>query len=208
MKLTDMFELCYCLNLDERTDRWELAQKEFEKIGVTPQRFSAIRDDNPAFGCLKSHIEMLRIADKEGKGVFIFEDDVEFLDGAKEVIEKAVYELTYEATAWGMFYLGGNILKPFEQVTEHLALLNHCQSTHAYGIHKDHVRGILTFLERNSFFIDVLYAEGIIPAINSYITVPMVAIQRSDYSDIEKHVMTYDVPIARYNQHLIPLTKS
>lgn len=203
--ITDTFDLIYCLNLDSRPDRWETSLKEFEKINVKPERFSAIKDDNPALGCLKSHREMLRVAAQQNKSVLIFEDDVEFLEGAKEVLEQALQEL--QNFSWAMLYLGGNILKPFRQTSEHLALLNHCQSTHAYGIHRDHVKPILEFLDHNEFFVDVLYADGVIPAVACYITIPMIAIQRADFSNIEQRVMTYDVPIARYNSNFIPLTK-
>ena len=31
-----------CINLDSRKDKWEEVQPEFTKLGVTPERFSAI----------------------------------------------------------------------------------------------------------------------------------------------------------------------
>lgn len=39
----DYFDKIYCINLDSRPDRWELAQKEFKKIGILDrvERFSA-----------------------------------------------------------------------------------------------------------------------------------------------------------------------
>ena len=41
----DFFDAIYCINLDERTDRWEHCLTEFEKLGISERviRFSAIR---------------------------------------------------------------------------------------------------------------------------------------------------------------------
>lgn len=201
-----MFGLSYCINLDNRKDRWEQVQEEFKKIDFYPTRFSAIENENKPRGCLQSHLAILKEARDKDQNVLIFEDDVELRIDAIEIIESALDELS--EIDWTLFYLGGNILKPFHQYSNHLAKLNHCQSTHAYSANKKYLTPIIDFLEKNDFFIDVLYAEGIVPYTNSYITVPMVAIQRASFSDIENKIMTYDIPIERYNRYFIPLTKS
>ncbi len=195
-----MFPLIYYINLDERIDRKELAIKEFEKLGIKAKRFSAIKDENPAVGCWKSHIYILREAQRLHKNVLIFEDDVEFVDGAKDIIEKALDELA--EIDFDGFYLGGNVLRDIYQVTEHLGRLNHCQSTHAISFNHLFLDKLIPFLESNRYIIDVLLADYVIPNSNFYITIPMTAIQRTSYSNIEKQVMTYDIPIARFNQHL------
>lgn len=201
MKFDEIFELSFCINLKKRTDRWDLCQKEFEKINFYPQRFDAIEDANPAIGCLKSHIEILKIAKQENKSVLIFEDDVQFINIENNVINKTLDEL--KDLDFCLFYLGGNILKPFYQITDHLAKLTHCQSTHAYSVNKKYIPMVLDFLEKNIFFIDCLYADYVVPQTPCYISVPMVAIQRTDFSNIENREMNYDVPMARYKQNLI-----
>ena len=203
MKISEMFELSFCINLDERTDRWEESKKEFEKINHLPERFSAIKHDNPSFGCFYSHLVILNRAVSENKNVLIFEDDVEFIqDDTLSIIESALEELSN--MEWDMLYLGGNILKPFYQVTDHLARLSHCQSTHAYAVNKNFLPTLEEYLRKNVYIIDVMYAEGVIPYTNSYIVYPMIAIQRSSYSDIEKREMTYDIPLERYNKFFVP----
>jgi hypothetical protein len=62
---------------------------------------------------------------------------------------------------------------------------------------------VIDFIEKNNTFIDVIYADGIIPRTNCYITIPMMGIQRTDYSDIEKQIMNYDIPVERYNKNLV-----
>lgn len=201
MKITDIFELCYCVNLDNRTDRWKLCLPEFEKIGVHPERFSAIYDPVGWKGCRKSHIEILKKAKEEKKNVLIFEDDFEVINHENNLLDNVAEELN--KIKWDMFYLGGNILRPFYQVSNHLAKLTHCQSTHAYGVNYNFLDTLIPIVEKNNFIIDVVYADGVIPYHNCYITIPMVAIQRADYSDIEKTVMDYSIPLARYNHFLV-----
>ena len=201
MKLENMFELAYCVNLKERFDRWSLCQEEFDKIHFFPERFDAIKHETPWMGCYLSHLEILKKARQENKNVIIFEDDVEFVNIQDNVIEKALDEL-YNLD-YAMLYLGGNILKPFYQETDHLARLQHCQSTHSYAINKKYLDTIIQFLEKQPYIIDVLYANYVVPQLPSYIIYPMVAIQRTSYSNIEKQEMTYDIPIARYNQFFV-----
>jgi GR25 family glycosyltransferase involved in LPS biosynthesis len=201
MKLEDVFPLMYYINLSERIDKRKLAEEEFVKLGISPKRFIAIRHEFPAFGCLKSHISILQEARSQQKSVLIFEDDVQFVGDYKNTIEKALDELMN--IDFNMFYLGGNVLKDVIQVTDHLGKLQHCQSTHAYGVTAKFLDVLVPFLEKNQYILDVLYADHVIPYSNCYITVPMAAIQRTQYSDIEHQVMSYDIPIARFNQHLI-----
>jgi glycosyl transferase family 25 len=202
MNIYEFFPLIKYINLDERVDRKELAEKEFAKIGINPERFSAIKRDNGAEGCYLSHLNLLKEAEKRNENLLVFEDDVQFCDDAKEIIEKSLDEM--KDLDWCLWYGAGNILKPFCQVSEYLAKLNHCQSTVFYGVNKKYLPRIIEFVEMNQTFIDIIYADGIIPQTNCYITVPMVGIQRTDYSNIEKTVMSYDVPIERYKKNLIP----
>jgi len=209
MKLENMFGLSYCINLDSRKDRWEAVQGEFEKIHFYPERFSAIQDEIPARGCYKSHLAILKEAQAKDTNVFIFEDDVEFVHPHNsgsvyygdiiDVIEQSMEELAV-FNWWDMFYLGGNILRHFYQVSPHLAKLSHCQSTHAYGVNKKFIPELVAFLESRQNILDVLYADSVIPFKNCFISIPMVAIQRTDYSDIEKTKMSYDIPMERYKR--------
>ena len=203
MKLQELFPLQFCINLDERTDRWELVSKEFEKMNVNPTRFSAIANPkNPAQGCLKSHLAVLKEAQKLKQNVFIFEDDIMLLgEDYNEIIEKSLDEL--EQVNWCMFYLNANILRPVYQVNEHLGRLSHAQSTDSYGIHKDFLDTLVPFLESQNYFIDVLYSEFVVPKFPCYISIPMAMIQRPDYSDIEHQIVDYSYTVDRFNQNLV-----
>jgi len=205
MKLEEFFPLIFCINMDSRPDRWEKTQKEFEKIGIkNVKRFSAIEYEPSWFGCYLSHMEILSEARRVKENVLIFEDDIEFVNFNNFDIEQALDEMN-NFYWWDMLYLGGNILKPFYQVSKYWAKLTHCQSTHAYGVNHTFVPRLRDwfFSQKKKTILDVMYADGVIPYRNCYITIPsMVAIQRTDYSDIEKREMNYDIPIRRYEHFL------
>lgn len=205
MKFSKMFELPYCINLDKRPDRWQEAKIELEKVDISPKRFSGVEHSTGWLGCYQSHLKILKEAKGKNKNIFIFEDDVQIVNYEKSIIESAVDEL--KERDWAMFYLGANPLTPFFQVSEHLAKLSYAHSAHAYGINKEYLETIIYFLEMfgGSVPIDVIYAKLSMKNINSYITVPMLAIQRDSYSNIENKIMTYDIPTERYNQFLVRL---
>lgn len=204
MNIDSFFSGIYCINLESRKDRWRSSEKEFKKIGISPSRFSAIFDSYPPRGCLKSHIKLLEQHQKNGGGnVLIFEDDVEFVEDASDIVKEALDEINN--IKWDFLYLGGNILKNFYQETKRLARLTHCQSTHAYSINGNFINKVLSILKNEDYFIDLIYSQKIVPFKKCYITVPMVAIQREGYSDIEKGMMNYNIPINRYREHFVPL---
>ena len=134
------------------------------------------------------------------------EDDVEFDEDCRQVLEVSLDELC--DLDYDMIYFGGNILRPFYQVTKHWARLSHCQSTHCMAFNKKFLPTVVGFLENNStqktgLAIDQLYADWLVPNCRAYIIIPMIARQRSDFSTIENREMTYDLPVQRYWHYLV-----
>lgn len=207
MKLDDLFELSYVLNLDKRHDRLaRLENEEWGKISFWPTRFPAIERENGAQGCYESHLAMLKEAEKQNKNLLVFEDDVTFFEHERVTIEKSLDELVQQDD-WWMWYGTANILRPFYQVSSCLARLNHAQSTVFYGINKKHVSEIIKIVEENPTFIDVVYSEGIVRNHPCFICVPMIALQYPDYSDIEHQSVDYSYMIDRYNQNFVSMYK-
>jgi len=73
--------------LEERKDRRksceDLLNKIFEKDKII--RFNAIKDNNGAIGCTKSHIECLKLAiENEWDNVLIVEDDIILTENKSE----------------------------------------------------------------------------------------------------------------------------
>jgi len=109
MSAFDYFEEIVCINLDRRTDRWELMQKEFDKINILGRvrRFSAIENKNGELGCFESHIQCILNARKNKlKNILIFEDDVVFLPHYDERKIKNSIDIL-KNNEWEFYYLGG-----------------------------------------------------------------------------------------------------
>jgi hypothetical protein len=78
----------YYINLDHRIDRKESIVSELESFNITNyERFNAIKDERGYIGCIKSHLECIKNAKKNGyKNVLILEDDFVF------VVDKNTFE--------------------------------------------------------------------------------------------------------------------
>lgn len=218
-KFTELFPLQVVINLDKRPDRLkQCMEKEFPKIKSRPIRKPGVLFTNTnnqwwngAIGCLLSHFQALEAAACLESNIFIFEDDVSFIGNKDDIyknLNSACREL--EKIEWDMFYIGGNILKSFQQVTPHLAKLEHCQSTVSYGVNKKFVHTLLKYIDLTHIDrpIDVIYADTVVPKHNCFISIPMLVIQRDSFSDIEGKEINYSEYLERrYKENFIPLTK-
>jgi GR25 family glycosyltransferase involved in LPS biosynthesis len=193
-----------------RPDRNEQIIKEIDKIGISPLRiegeiYTGTNDKrwNGWIGCGLTHLKILKLAQKYETNVMIFEDDCQWINNFKNILNKAFDDLS--TLNWDMIYLGGNICKPIQQITPHLGKLSHAQSTHAYGVNKNFINKLIDIIEPNitKKIIDVMYGEDVIPNNNCYITIPMIAMQKSDYSDIEGGYVSYEWMEQRFYDNLV-----
>lgn len=197
MKLSDLFPLCTYTNMDYRPDRNSQVLEELTKVGITnPTRLSGVvwegssnKTFNGQIGCGLAHLKGLKLAKELNQNVIMFEDDVLFINDFNTIISNALDELPED---WCMIYLGGNICRSIFQVSDHLGKLTHAQSTHAIGINKNFLDRILSMEDKfYTNVIDVMYGSELVPSSNCYITIPMVAVQRSDFSNIENRKVEY-----------------
>lgn len=202
--INEFFDAIYCINLDERTDRWEQAQVEFKKLGVEGvKRFSAIRHERGAIGCRESHLGIIKEAKELGfNNVLIFEDDVLVLEGSISKIDDSLSEL--KNIPWELFYFGATVdpnVGRLTPVSPHLVRTNFAYTTHAYAINSDMFDFILEQAPHHGI-IDVFYNRTIVSRGQSYIINPMLCIQQESYSDIEKHHADYGWMITFFNKAL------
>lgn len=177
-----------CINLKRRVDRWNEALKECEKIGVIPERFEAIEHENPVIGCALSHFKIMETHAYFKEPILVLEDDIKFINNAKEILDKYLKEIPAD---YDLAYLGGNLTTPAIRLSEHVAKINHIQSTHAYIVAPRFTSTIEIYQNYLGKPMDLIYAENIIPYHNCYITIPMIAVQRPSYSDIENKYVDY-----------------
>lgn len=64
----DKFEELWCINLDNRVDKWHNARKEFASVGISGriQRFSAIEHEDGRIGLILSYVKLLEYAKEKG----------------------------------------------------------------------------------------------------------------------------------------------
>ena len=120
----EFFEAIYCLNLDERADRWEAASRRFSELGLASrvERFPAIRTPaNHHVGCTLSWRRMVAMACERGPRNFLgIEDDAIFLDDTVGVLGRAISEL--DGRPWDLLYLGGATWEQPADIPGHAAL--------------------------------------------------------------------------------------
>jgi Coenzyme PQQ synthesis protein D (PqqD) len=108
------FDAIYCLNLDQRPDRWADACRRFCQLGIAArvERFPAVSTpENHHAGCARSWRLMVAAARDRGLGNFLgIEDDAIFLDQTREVLAAGISELA--GLPWDLLYLGGATWEP------------------------------------------------------------------------------------------------
>lgn len=189
-----------CINLKERADRWEESLIEFSEAGFDVTRVDGVKSDNPVKGCAISHFNVLDFCHSIGKHAMIFEDDVKF---TKDILNLEVYLKELGKLDWDMLYLGANISSPIHQINDYFGRLTSAQSTHAYLVNKNFIPVILSMQNKLGKHMDLIYSEDIVPYHNCYITIPLLAIQRPSFSDIENKNVNYSWMFDRYKLHLV-----
>lgn len=183
MKLQDLNALI--INLKHRTDRYEHASKEIQKLPVKSYEFfEAINDGTGR--ATASHNECVRIAKERGwPQVLILEDDFYLIDGAVEILEKALDQLPEK---WDMFYGGANLQEPAVLVSENVLRLFSAWCAHFVVINSSFYDKILSLpmdLER-----DISY-NRLMKENNVFMVKPMISFQIPSPSDLINRFADY-----------------
>lgn len=210
MNSFDFFDEIYCINLDERIDRWEHAKNEFHKAGILDrvQRFSAIRDVDGRIGIIKSNLAIIKIAkEKKLKNVLIFEDDVQFIvDDPQKVLKQSLDQV--KDIKWHLFYLGANTHDKLIKFKPNLILLKNSFAVHsmAYSelMYDPFIRKFenLKIIKTFDDILDVYLAKQIQEKTVCLMVNPMMTTQMNSYSDIENRVVDYSFIEERYKKNI------
>lgn len=195
--MNDAFPLKVCINLDRRPERWQRMQRAFAANGIeSVQRFSAI-DGNAiplphdwvhtpgAYGCLRSHLQVVRDArDAGASSVLIFEDDVVFEPRIEEKFVTFIQELPDD---WDMLFLGALHKDEPVKVSEHIGRITKANSTFAYAIRNTVFDA---FIELNSKAEQVLDMNSYLlqERFNCYCFMPNLVWVESEYSDVQNRL--------------------
>lgn len=195
--LDDLFPLKVCINLDRRPERWQRMQRVFSARGIgAVKRFSAI-DGNEvalpqhwvhtagAYGCLLSHVQVVREArDAGASSVLIFEDDAVFDPQFKDKFSSFIEELPSD---WDMLFLGALHKDEPVKISEHISRITRANSTFAYAIRNTVFDA---FIELNSRAEHVLDMNSYLlqERFNCYCFMPNLVWVESEYSDVQNRL--------------------
>lgn len=213
----DFFDRIYCINLPERTDKWQQCLEEFTKLGIQNKiiKFNAIKfvGELPeqlrwinirACGCTASHREIIKICNNENvKNVLVLEDDVEFHNDPIKNLSLSINEL--KNIDWDIFYLGMNVTdekfkEPLERITPNLLKIKSALTTHAIAYNSsafkpilDHIPEgleIINWQARNESY-DGFFMRYFLSQNKAFCTNEYLATQRDSFSDINLGKATY-----------------
>jgi len=163
-----------------------IGSQEFERVGLTVERFQSIPDIGPHQSFSKSEREILcQFWLSELPTLLHLEDDCIFRDLSH--LEQALLELP---TNWDIVYLGANLicsnngkLRP-ERYSEHLFRVHAAWTTHCVGYSRKAARYLL---ERQPGFSEMMFDNWMstkLSELNAFCVAPMAAYQRPRVSSI------------------------
>lgn len=181
------------INLDERPERWERIQHDFQDWVTPVERVSAIRHSPGWKGCSASHLHCVRIAkERNYPWVIIIEDDCKPMENAKQRFVDLLPLLWSRRDDWDMFFGGSSRILHHSIVSlEHNIYQFYGYSAHFYLVHRDAYDRILTQhpteLDMFNDPIDVYYPKHF----RLWITSPFLARQYPGESDIQHEFVDY-----------------
>jgi hypothetical protein len=216
MKLFEAFDAVYVINLDSRPDRMMDFRHGLRSLGLTDHeidqkiiRFSGVIPENGpgALGCTLSHLNIVKDAKRAGyEKILVFEDDaIPYGEGIK-YMNDVVEDLENES--WDLYYLGYNSHHPLELHSKNSLAARDLFSTHAVAYRSSFFdRFIDDYVNDRIEIFDVWLRYNIQTSLKCLASYPMLFIQSTSYSDIEKKNVSYDIQIERYKSYTSHLTK-
>jgi len=198
--INQVFPNKVCINLDRRPERWEQMQHKFRQHGIdSVRRFPAFDgetatipahwDSTPgAYGCLLSHLEVVREARRLGfPSVLIFEDDVVFDDQLEQKFSEYSRQLPAD---WDMLFFGALHKDELIKVSENIGRITQSNSTYACVI-RDTVYD--AFIDLNSKSNNVLDVNSLAlqKQFNCYCFLPHLAWVEVAHSDAQEKMVDH-----------------
>ncbi len=195
--INELFPWKVCINLDRRADRWRRMQARFQRHEIRGvRRFSALdgaklrpppqwRFSAGAYGCLLSHVQVVREARARGMSrVFVFEDDVIFPEDFQARFNLCITQLPAD---WDMVFFGVLHLEDPIGVADNVVRIRKAYSTYAYALNHTVYDDFLALnnsaenpLDKNHF--------GLQARFNCYCFAPHLAWVEADYSDAQQRL--------------------
>lgn len=191
------------INLNKRTDRKEQISNKLNNFQLTYERFEAIDEKQGTLGCIKSHLEVLKLAkEKCWKSVLILEDDFTFLV-SREQFQFEIAQLMESGIDYDVCMLSYNLMRCDDiSGCNFLLKVVEAQTTSGYIVKQHYYDVLIELLENNipllaetnegsNYAIDVCWK--ILQKNDNWVcTKTRIGKQSSGYSDIMGKFVDYN----------------
>uniref|UniRef100_A0A6C0DQC9 Glycosyl transferase family 25 domain-containing protein n=1 Tax=viral metagenome TaxID=1070528 RepID=A0A6C0DQC9_9ZZZZ len=198
----ELLQNTFFINLEHRTDRLTHVTDQFAKLGITAERFNAVKTKSGAIGCTISHIKCLELAaQREYEQVFICEDDIAFLDVGqfKDSLTKFHSDTSIQ---WDFLFISGNNAPPFQQLNDYCVRVTNCRCGTGYIVKKHYYSTLIKNMreglsnlmrepENKPMYALDMYWNSLQQKDNWYLLIPLTVVQAPCYSDIEQRNVNY-----------------
>lgn len=198
----------FVINLDRRSDRLQLFDREMKYVGWSYERFEAI-DTNSYIGCAQSHQQLSRLILQQNYDfAIVMEDDLFFMPYARELVTILDHQLFQQSEfKWDILHFAPSIHRPLNKLNDYFLDLTHLPpkdndkhrgiyGTSGFILTKKACEYIAEW-DTDKFLnnshqqipIDQYLDLAVYPNINSVCPHLPLVVQRDSFSDINK---TYD----------------
>ena len=193
---------CYCINLEERPEKWDAIQTAFRGSDIRPVRFPGIRASPGWKGCGASHVAVARAAAEAGlPWVLVLEDDCLPAADWGERWSTIVEELWETRERWDVFLGGPTYVQgPIDRVGRGTDLWEIEQgfALHFYIIQASAYTKASAWSADRDGPIDVYYSRAFRLVTSSQ----LLAVQRPEVSDIKGRKTDYSDMFEESQQEL------
>ena len=198
--ITDIKHAVY-INLVTRPDRKQHVETQLKMLGITAERFNAIKLPNGALGCSMSHLKCLEMAKANSwPHLLIVEDDIKFLN--PELFKSQLNLFLSNHKSWDVVLIGGNNIPPYTKIDDTCVKVSTCQTTTGYLVNSHYfdilidnfrtgIKNLLEFPDKHVMYAIDKYWFQLQKRDNWFLIIPLTVTQREDYSDIEKRPTNY-----------------
>ncbi len=191
----------FYINLASRPDRKQHVESQLKTLGITAERFNAIKLPNGALGCSMSHLKCLEIAKENNwPHLLIIEDDIKFLK--PELFKSQLNLFLTNHKSWDVVLIGGNNIPPYTKIDDTCVKVSTCQTTTGYLVNghyfdtlienfRSGIKKLIEFPQQHVIYAIDKYWFQLQKRDNWFLIIPLTVTQREDYSDIEKRPTNY-----------------
>ena len=187
------FDKIFLINLADRFDRLYDSALLLNEYEIPFERFEAVKHNDGYFGLVLTMKKLFKeCLDKDINNILVFEDDISFCE-CKDYMDVVMNDCVewMMKNNWGQFYLGVQHGKAFGNlIAPHVLRVEAGYSTHAVAYSKHCMEHFMHNYVQEP--IDNFFVREYQPFGKSFCSYPLLATQRTNYSNIYNEQMDWN----------------